>query len=809
MMNRIKLSMGTGVLALLLGLSATADTLAVYPPTANIGHAEDVQRMVVVLTRDDGVTLDVTSEAKAAFSAEGFASWSDGKVLPVADGEGTLTFTYGEHTASATVAVTNAGAVLPRSFRNDVQPVLLRSGCNSGSCHGSARGKNGFRLSLFGFDPALDYLSLTRELRSRRINPAIPEESLMLTKPAGQVAHEGGTVMEPGDILYETLKRWIAEGVQDDAADVPELTGIEIMPEEAVLEGEGAAQRFMVLAQYSDGTDRDVTETAILATSDELTLGVDALGNATAGQKGEVYVMARYGTFAVVSQVIVIEKEKAFSWPEDAQPKNYVDEQIFAKLRKLRTQPAELSSDSVFVRRVYIDVLGVLPTIEETNAFLADEAPDKRAKLIDALLQRPEFSDVWAMKWAEVLQVREVPNVLDRKGMNRYNDWLRQAVISDTPMDQLVRELLTAEGGNFTNPAANYFMIETDPLKMAENVAQVFMGIQMQCAQCHNHPFERWTMDDYYSFSAFFSQVGKKGSSDPRENVIYNKGGGEVKNLRDGQVMAPTFLGGETPELAGRDRRAVLAEWLTAPENPWFAENIANRVWAHFFGGGIVDPPDDVRVTNPPSHPQLLKELGARLVEYDYDLRSMVRDICNSYTYQMSTRPRDPAVRDQRNFAIARVRRLTAEQMLDAVCTVTDTTVKFPNLPAGARAAQVANGSSGIYFLDVFGRPPRTSVCTCERSGTPTLAQSLHLINGNTIQEAIKKSGSLLDQMIAEEQPTGEIVDTLFIAAMSRNPTEEEKTTMTEYVDTAEDRRLALEDAFWSVLNSKEFIFNH
>ncbi len=799
-----------GAAGCLLGsAAAAADSLAVYPPQANLEHAEDGQRMIAVLTRDDGVTLDVTAEAQVSFSAEGLANWAEGRLKPAADGEGTATFTYGEHTVAIPLKVSNVGTVPPRSFRNHVEPVLMASGCNAGACHGSARGKNGFRLSLFGYDPTLDYLSLTRELRSRRINPAIPEESLILMKPAGQVDHEGGTVMEPGDVLYETLKRWISEGVQDDPADLPTLTGIQILPEEAVLEGEGATQDFVVMAQYSDGTDRDVTDTTILASSDDMTLSIDKTGTSTAGQKGEVYVMARYGTFAEVAQAIVIPQGATLAWPEDAQPRNYIDEQIFAKLRKLRTPPAELANDSVFVRRVYLDILGVLPTAEETSAFLADESPDKRAALVDQLLDRPEFSDVWAMKWAEVLQVREVTNVLDRKGMHRYNDWLRHAVMTDTPIDQLVRELLTAEGGNFTNPAANYYMIETDPLKMAENVAQVFMGIQISCAQCHNHPFERWTMDDYYSFSAFFSQVGKKGSSDPREKVIYNRGSGDVKNLRDGQVMAPKFLGGDVPDVQGKDRRAVLAEWLTAPDNPWFAENIGNRVWAHFFGAGIVDPPDDVRVTNPPSHPQLIKELGRRIVDYNYDLRSLVRDICNSYTYQMSTRPRDPEILDQRNFAIARVRRMTSEQLLDAVCSVTDTTVKFPNLPDGARAAQVANGSSGIYFLDVFGRPPRSSVCTCERRGEPTLAQSLHLINGSTLQEAIKKSGGLLDQMIAAETPTPEIVDKLFLAAVSRTPTEEEKAKLTEYVDTAEDRRMALEDAFWSVLNSKEFIFNH
>jgi hypothetical protein len=805
--HSLALMLSAGLLA---SSGAAHAALAVYPQAIQLDNARDPERVIAVVTREDGVTLDVTGQAQIALENPALATWGeDFRLHPAADGETNAVITYEGESVTVPVVVRNAAVNPPMSFRNDLQPVIMRANCNGGACHGSAKGKNGFHLSLFGYDPSIDFLSLSREVRSRRINIAIPEESLMLSKPTGEVDHEGGTVITRGDALYETMHRWIAEGAQDDPAEVPTLASIDILPPEAVLEGEGAVQRFTVRARYSDGTDRDVTELAILSASDESTLKVDAKGVATAGTRGEVYVMARFGTFAVVSKAIVIPAGMTLPWPEDAVEKNFVDTHVFAKLKKLRVPPAENSSDAIFLRRAYIDILGVLPSVEDARAFLDDPAPDKRAKLIDALLERPEFNDVWAMKWAEILRVATGAQVLDAKGMHRYNDWLRQKISSNTPMDQIVRELLTAEGGNFTNPATNFYLVEADPKIMAENVAQVFTGIQLKCAQCHNHPFERWTMDDYYSFSAFFSQVGRKASSDPREQIIFNRGSGEVANLRDGRNMAPKFLGGAVPDTTGKDRRVLLAEWLTSPENPWFAQNIANRVWAHFFGAGIVDPPDDVRVSNPPSNPQLLEELGRRMVEYKYDLRTLVRDICNSYAYQMSTRPREEGINDTRNFAYAQVRRLTAEQMLDAIAQVTQTKVKFPNLPLGARAAQVANGPSGIYFLEVFGRPTRETVCTCERRGEPNLAQSLHLINGDTIQGAITNGEGRLAKLLAAEKPVPEVAQELYMAALSRPPSEEEVKRLEDYVGASEDKRLALEDAFWAVLNSKEFTFNH
>ncbi len=796
----------------MLGLAAApawAASLAAFPPKVQLDNARDPQRMIVVKTRDDGVTLDVTKDAVIRIEPATLATWSDQlRLNPVADGEGQVIVEYAGESLSVPLKVQGAANNPPMSFLNDIEPVIMRAGCNTGACHGAASGKNGFKLTLFGFDAALDYDYLTRDARARRMDAAKPAESLMLLKPTGAVDHEGGTKIEKDGPLYQMVYRWIAEGANNDPAELPKLTGIEILPPDGVLEGTGSTQRFVVQAHYSDGTDRDVTDLAVLASGDDAVVAIDGTGLGTSGSRGETYLMARFGTFAVVSQFISIPADTPLNWP-DVQPKNFVDEMIHAKLKKMRVAPAEICSDEVFLRRAYIDTLGVLPTVEEARVFLADANPEKRAALIDQLLLRPEFNDVWAMKWAEALRVRSIANVLDTKAMHRYNDWLRQSIQANKPINQLVRELLSAEGGNFTSPAANFYLIVDQPPQMAENVAQVFMGVQIQCAQCHNHPFERWTMDDYYSFSAFFAQVGKKGSSDPREYVVFNRGNGEVNHIKNGQVMQPKFLGGAVPDLAGRDRRVVLADWLVSPENAWFAKNIANRVWEHFMGRGIVHPTDDVRVSNPPCNKELLDELGKRFIAYNYDMRQLIRDICNSNTYQSSTQPRDPAIQDVRNFSVAQVRRLPSEMLLDAISEITETKVKFASLPLGARAVQVADGNAGNYFLQIFGRPTRESACTCERRNEPTLAQTLHLINGDTLTNAIQAGDSRLTKRINEQAPTEQIVEELYLAAYSRPPRTDEAQLMLDYVAKAPDRSQALQDTYWSILNSKEFVFNH
>ncbi|MCU0980621.1 MAG: DUF1549 and DUF1553 domain-containing protein [Pirellulaceae bacterium] len=486
---------------------------------------------------------------------------------------------------------------------------------------------------------------------------------------------------------------------------------------------------------------------------------------------------------------------------------NYIDELVGAKLLKLRILPSDLCSDEEFIRRATIDVTGTLPTEEECVAFLNDTAPDKRAKVIERLLVRKEFSEIWAMKWSEWLMVKSSPDV-SYKSMFLYSSWLTDKIANNVPLDQMIRELLSATGGTFKSPATNFYQIERDTLKTAENVAQVFMGFRTQCAQCHNHPFDRWTMNDYYSFAAFFSQIGRKPSEDYREIIVFNSAGGDVRHPVGGQVMPPKFLGGETPDVQGKDRRVVLAEWLTSPDNPFFATNVSNRVWAHFFGKGIVEPVDDIRISNPPSNPELFETLGKKLVEYKYDFKQLVRDICNSHAYQRSLVRNPSNETDERNFAHANVRRVPAEMLLDCINQVTETKEKFQGLPLGARAVQIADGQTSTYFLTAFGRAKRETVCACEANSDPSLSQALHMLNGDAVHGKVAQGGAvkkLLDQGKTPEQ----VIENLYVRCLSRRPTPEEQQKLLAVVAGAENPQAGLDDVFWAILNSREFLFNH
>ena len=779
--------------------------IAVYPPEVHLNTSRDFQRILVVASREDGITLDVTSEAKLSLTDQAPARMDGSTLYPQADGQTHLTVEYQGSKAQAPVVVKDAQQDRPISFQLDVMPIFMRAGCNSGSCHGAARGKDGFRLSLFGFDPKGDYFRLTREIGFRRINLATPTSSLLLEKSAGAVPHTGGKRFETDSSYYQTLKRWLEAGAPMDAEEPPKVVKLDIYPPRAVLEGEGTKQSFLAVARYSDGTDRDVTESAVFLTANDNSAPIDADGIVTAGSRGEAFVMARYDTHTVGSQVIVLPAGVQYTPPPIEG--NYIDELIGAKLRDLRVLPSEICSDEEFLRRVTLDITGSLPTEEEYSAFMQDTDPEKRRKLIDRLLERPEFAEIWAMKWAELLMIKS-SNQVSYKSALLYYTWLKDKIGSGVPLDQMVYDLLSASGGTFSQPATNFYQIERDTLKTSENVAQVFMGIRTQCAQCHNHPFDRWTMDDYYGFAAFFSQIGRKTGEDYRETIVFNRGGGEVRHPVDNRNVPAKFLGGEQPETKGKDRREILASWLTSPENPYFATSVANRVWAHFFGVGIVEPIDDIRISNPPSNPELFTLLGNRLVEYKYDFKQLVRDICNSQAYQRSSTPNETNALDERNFAHANVRRIPAEILLDCVSQVTLKEDKFRGLPLGARAVQIADGNTSNYFLTTFGRAPRTTVCACEVSTDPTLSQALHLLNGDTIHGKINQGG-LIKTMLDEGKSPEQIIESIYIRSLTRKPTEEESAQLLELVKEANGPRAGLEDVFWAVLNSREFLFNH
>lgn len=796
--------------ALAWSLAAAAEAanltgLAVYPPDVNLNTRLDFQRLVVVATRDDGVTLDVTKEAGVKLADGRFARLDGRTLYPVADGATTLEAEYQGHKATATVSVKDATADRPVSFHLDVMPVFMRSGCNIGSCHGAARGKDGFRLSLFGYNPQADYLYVTREESARRINLAVPETSLLLEKAIGAVPHTGGKRFDKDSGYYRTLLAWLQAGAPADAATPPIVTELHLYPPAAVIEGTGTTQSFIARARYSDGTDRDVTDLTVFLTSNDNSAPISTDGLVTAAARGEAFVMGRFETKTVGSQVLVLPKDLQYTPPPITG--NYIDQLVGAKLLKLRIEPSGLCTDEEFLRRATIDIAGQLPTEEEYQQFLADAAADKRAKLIDRLLQRKEFAEIWAMKWCELLMVKSSPQV-SYKSMFLYSLWLTDKIANNVPLDQMVRELLSATGGTFENPSTNYYQVENDTLKTAENTAQVFMGFRTQCAQCHNHPFDRWTMDDYYSFAAFFAQIGRKQGEDYRETIVFNRGGGEVNHPVGGRAMPPKFLGGDTPDVSGQDRRAVLAEWLASPSNPYFATNLANRVWAHFFGLGIVEPVDDVRVSNPPSNPELFEALGKKLVEYKFDFRQLVRDICNSQAYQRSFLRNASNTGDERNFAHANVRRVPAEQLLDCLTQVTQTKDKFRGLPLGSRAVQIADGGTGTYFLTTFGRSKRETVCAQEATTDPSLSQALHLLNGTTIQGKIAE-GQVVKKLLDAGKTPPQIIETLYLRALSRKPTAEEVDRLMATVTAANNPQTGLEDVFWAVLNSREFLFNH
>lgn len=777
-----------------------------FPPSITLESARDRQSVVVRGIDATGVTHDLTASATFEPANPAILNIDHAVMIPQADGETTVTISALSQSVQIPVKSLNATVRPSLVFRNDVLPALTRSGCNNGACHGSARGQDGFHLSLFGYDPAGDYNTLTRELPGRRLNTALPDDSLTLLKATGAVPHTGGQRFSKEDPRYRTLREWLEAGASADPPTTPVVVALEIHPQNIVLGGIGATQRLTVRAAYSDGTDRDVTTLAVFVSNNDFAAKVSEDGAITAAHLGEALVMARFDALSVGTQVLIVPVDApAGNAPRPSN--NYIDDHINAKLQKLRVQPSDLCSDEAFLRRIYIDMVGLLPTIDEYNRYFADDPATRREHLIDELMQRKEFTEIWVMKWAERLQIRSTLEV-SYKAMLLYYNWLSERIASGTPINQIVRDIVASGGGTFTNPATNFYQLEIDTLKLTENVAQSFLGMRIQCAQCHNHPFDRWTMDDYYGFAAFFSQIGRKAGEDPREMIIFNSGNGDMRHPVGGRVMAPKFLGGETPDLTGKDRRAVLADWLTSKENRMFARNVANFIWAHYFGRGIIEPADDLRISNPPANAELLEDLADRLVAYDYDLRKLVRDICLSHAYQRSSETNESNALDQTNFSHGLIRRIRAESLLDSISAVTQTKNKFAGLPLGAHAAQIPDGNTSDYFLTTFGRARRESVCTCEVVMEPNLSQALHLLNGENVHQRIK-DGRVIESLLKSGTTPSDVLDRLYLTCLSRKPTDAERTALLQLLPGEGDPQPALEDAFWAILNSREFMFTH
>ena len=661
-------------------------------------------------------------------------------------------------------------------------------------------------MSLFGFDPQRDYFCLTREEVGRRINIARPDDSLIIEKGNGRVTHTGGKLFEKGSWQYNTLVEWLASGAPNDPPKTPKVVDVEIYPKQAVLEGPETTQQLTVRAVYSDGTDRDVTRETVFISNNSIAAKASPSGLITSGKPGESFIMARFDQITTGTQILSIPNLPDYKFPNEPEA-NYIDTLVHNKHKKVRISPSGLCDDNTYIRRLYLDVIGQLPDAAVVEKFVADKDSTKRSKLVDELLSRPEFVKMWVMKWAELLQIRTDNNRFQYKNAILYFEWLRAQFEKNRPMNEIVQDILGSKGGTFSNPAGNYYQIQRDSKKLMENTAQIFMGMRIQCAQCHNHPFDRWTMDDYYSFANFFSQVGRKGSEDNREIIIYNSGSGSVRHPVGNRDLPPKFLGGERPDTAGKDRRELLSKWLASDDNPFFAKNLANIVWGHFMGVGIVEPVDDVRISNPPSNPELLEALGKRFSKSGYDFKQLVRDICNSRTYQRSVQSNDSNKDDTRNFAKASIRRVRAEVLLDIISQVTDTQNKFRGLPSGASAVEIVDGRTSTFFLTTFGRATRDTVCSCEVALEPNLSQALHLLNGSTVNSKCTQGGVVAKALAAKKTPD-QIIDDLYMRCLARKPSSTEKEQLMAFV--GEEGRAdvdVLNDLFWAVLNSKEFIF--
>ena len=786
--------------------------LKVYPTEIQLNSARDFQGFVSLVVRDDGITSDATERTQWSIADPTKAKIEGFLIKPIADGTTELIGRYAGAEVKIPLVVKGSGNHPAISFGKDVMPVLTRASCNTGSCHGAASGKDGFRISIFGFDPNGDYQRITREIGVRRINLAVPKESLLLKKATGKAPHTGGKLFNEDSEYYATMLEWLENGAKADAKDAlpPTVDSVAIYPPQAVIEGKGSVQRFVAVATYSDGSTRDVTTLASFSSNNSGTAAIDHHGVVTAGRRGEAFVMARFDSHTVGSQVLALPQGLVYTAPpqDEATKKSYVDQMVDRKLKQLRIVPSGQCTDEEFIRRVTIDIAGMLPTEEEQQAFVLETAEDKRARLVDRLLERKEFSEIWAMKFAQLLMIKST-NQVSVKSAFLYANWLTDKFARNVPIDQMVRELLTGTGGTFGEPATNFYEIERDTLKTAENVAQVFMGIRTQCAQCHNHPFDRWTMDDYYGFASFFTQIGRKPGEDYRETIVFNRASGETNHIVTKKPVPPTFLGGESPDTKGKDRREVVAKWLTGPENPLFPISIANRVWAHFMGVGIVDPVDDIRISNPATNPELFAELGKRLVDYKYDFRKLVRDICNSEAYGRSAKTNETNAHDHRNYAHAVIRRIPAESLLDCISTVTQSPDKFAGLPLGSRAVQIADGKTTNYFLTSFGRSARATVCECEATTAPSLSQALHLLNGDSIQNKIARGKLIVHWSTKEKLTPEQILDRIYLRCLSRLPSEKEKTDLLASIEGEKGKVKGLEDLFWAVLNSREFVFNH
>lgn len=800
-------------------IAGWAESGIVVTPAAVVFDSPESSQQVLVTrilesAKTDGsrtvgaASTDVTRAAQFTLTPPGVAVVDDGGFLrPVADGRATLYVTHEGTQRSIPIEVKDLQTPQPVSFRNDVVPLLTKAGCNSGGCHGKAEGQAGFKLSIFGFDPESDFDALTRESRGRRIVVAAPVRSMLYLKGSARVPHGGGRRIEPGGYRDRRLLRWIAEGARFNARGESEAktVGVEIEPTQQILTA-GRTQQIRVTAIDAKGRRRGVTAEAEYESNATAVAEVDSRGLIqTADVPGEAAILVRYLGHVAVCRVTLPQPGVSFPRPPEV---NFIDRLVWDKLERLGVAPSDLATDAEFLRRVYLDVVGTLPTADEARAFLADSSTDKRAKLIDRLLDRPEYADYNTMRWLDVLRADQLK--ISPQGAVAMQRWLHRKFAENRPFDEFARDLLTVEGNTAAEGPGSFYKILTKPDEASRAVSQLLLGVRIECAQCHQHPSERWTQADYVGLAGFFTGVKLKKLPNGEQAVV-SRGGTDLPHPRTQEAVPARALGAESADFTHTaDRRRVLADWVASPENPYFAKAIANRLWAHYFGRGLVEPVDDLRATNPAANEPLMQALAEHMVAVKFDLKAFTRTLLNSRVYQLTSQTVESNERDVQNFSHARYKALPAEVLLDAVSETTGVAEKFNGWPDGYRAIQVWDNRMPSYFFRIFGRPVRASVCECERSNEPSIAQALHLLNAPEIAEKISHRTGRPRRLAESELPPEQIIEEIYLAALSRFPTEAERELMMQaFTDPQSTRRTGAEDVLWTVLNSKEFVYNH
>jgi len=802
--------------------------IEILPSAISILGPRSSQRLVIEGTFADGHQEELTSWAKVSVSDAKVAQLDkDDFVLPQGDGQATVTATLGGHRAGAALKVDHYADAPPWSFRNDVLPVMTKMGCNSGPCHGAAAGKNGFKMTLRGYDPISDYYTMTHQALGRRTDRLEPAKSLILLKPTLTVSHGGGRRFDVDSPEYRVISGWIAQGMPAPSASDAQVTAVEVLPHEASLQP-GAHQQLIVTATFSDGHVADVTRWAKYDSGDEGVATVDNNGRVTMHGYGEAPVTVWYQSHVTFSRLRIPFPYKLQAAVFIKAPRyNYIDGYILKHLQALHVPPSPQAGDAEFMRRVYLDAAGILPKPAEVEKFLSDKSPDKRSKLIEGLMQRPEFVDYWAYKWSDLLLVSS--NHLADEQMWSYYNWIHDSVAQNKPWNQFAYQVITATGNTLENGAANYWLIHRDPLDISENMTQAFMGINISCAHCHNHPLAKWTQKDYYGMANLFARVrlktfaptGQRFGVGPLFNnvTVYSAPTGEFMDDRLMIPLPPKPLGAtELSSEAPGDTRQYFAKWLTAPDNPFFARNIVNRIWRNFMGRGLIESVDDLRDTNPATNDELLHAMVKDFVAHDFDVDHLIRTIMQSATYQTSSRPLKENIDDDKYGSHFQIKRLPAEVLLDAYSQVTQAPEKFAGYPVGMRGLQLPDTAVKSYFLTAFGRPPRQQTRESERTSVPTITQALHVINGETLNEKLRGPGSAIDMLIRLGFTDEQILDYLYLASFTRHPTDAEKAALLDGLGSAEaekvaggrdPRREAWIDMSWALLTSKEFMFNH